>query len=77
MGHHLTKRGTFKSDKYRWCKEGFFALKFTDSLAWEVILLYASFTRDKGLAKDLRKAVVNAGGPDETGIPRDGRNRYM
>jgi hypothetical protein len=59
MGHHLTVRGTFKSDKYDWCKEGFFALKFTDRAAQEAILTYAKLTTDKELADDLRVVVQN------------------
>ena len=53
MGHHLTKDSKFKSDKYDWCPEGFFALKFTDPLAREVILYYAEHTEDEELAEDL------------------------
>lgn len=60
MGHHLTPEGTFKSDKYDWCKEGFFALKFTDPNAQEAILKYAELTNDPELAEDLRTAVANA-----------------
>lgn len=54
MGHHLTKRGTFKSDKYKWCPEGFFALTFTDPEAWDAIRVYATATKDRELAADLR-----------------------
>ena len=57
MGEHLTEQKTFKSDKYPWCPEGFFALKFTDKIAQEAILLYAEKTSDKELAADLREAV--------------------
>ena len=57
MGHHLTSEGKFKSDKYDWCKEGFFALKLTDPVAQEAALKYADKTSDKELADDLRKAV--------------------
>lgn len=60
MGHHLRNNATFKSDKYDWCPEGFFALKFTDQNAQEVILRYAELTLDKELAEDLRKAVKEA-----------------
>ena len=49
MGHHLTAEGKFKSDKYEWCKEGFFALKLTDPVAQEAALKYAtSLARDSG-----------------------------
>ena len=60
MGHHLTEQGTFKSDKYEWCPEGFFVLKFTDENAWEAILRYAADTEDQELAEDLRTAVAVA-----------------
>lgn len=56
MGHHLTERGTFKSDKYAWCPEGFFALKLTDPIARLAARLYAVETSDKELAEDLRAA---------------------
>lgn len=54
MGHHLTGRGTFKSDKYPWCPEGFFALKLTDPIARKAARLYAAHTKDQELADDLR-----------------------
>ena len=56
MGHHLTDRGTFKSDKYDWCPEGFFALKLTDPLARTAARVYADITADEELADDLRAA---------------------
>ena len=60
MGH-LTKSGQFKSDKYKWCPPGFFALKFTDKLAREIIDYYASRLKgkDKELYEDLRIACMN------------------
>ena len=64
MGHHLTERGTFKSDKYAtWCPEGFFALKLTDPIAQQCALLYAARTDDHELARDLRAAVQMLRGP--------------
>ena len=57
MSHHLTERGTFKSDKYDWCPEGFFALKLTDPIAQRCALLYAALTDDVELAEDLRVVV--------------------
>ena len=63
IGHHLTERKTFKSDKYDWCPEGFFALKFTDPIAQKAILLYAEQTEDGELAEDLREAVRNVSAP--------------
>lgn len=70
-GHHLTERGTFKSDKYEWCPEGYFALKVKDPLAQGVILHYADVTLDEELAFDLRKAVKNARSkPDKPQVPR-------
>lgn len=59
MGHHLTDKGTFKSNKYDWCPEGFFALKFSDRMARSVMVLYASLTDDKELADDLLDAVYS------------------
>ena len=60
MGHHLTAEGSFKSDKYEWCKEGFFALKLTDPVAQVAALKYAEETSDEELADDIRIAVANA-----------------
>jgi len=59
MGHHLTKEGKFKSDKYSWCPEGFFALKLTDPVAQDAAIEYALKTEDTGLAADLIQAVAN------------------
>lgn len=63
MGEHLTKRGTFQSDKYDWCPEGFFTLKLTDPIAQEAALLYAARTDDQELAEDIREAVRRIRGP--------------
>lgn len=60
MGHHLTERGTFKSDKYDWCPEGFFALKFTDPLARLAVLVYAAGTQESELSEDLAIACQDA-----------------
>ena len=57
MAHYLTKDKKFKSDKYDWCPEGFFALKFTDPIAQEAISLYADKTSDEELAEDLKEAI--------------------
>ena len=59
---HLTDYDTFKSDKYDWCPEGFFALKFSDPAARAAILCYAAGTDDPKLAEDLRRAVEVARG---------------
>ena len=64
MANHLTEDKKFKSDKYAWCPEGFLALKFTDPIAQEAILLYADETNDKELAEDLREAVKLARGEE-------------
>lgn len=55
MGHHLTPEGNFRSDKYDWCPEGFFALKFTDPKAREAIAYYALICEeeDEELGTDL------------------------
>ncbi len=60
MGHHLTSKGTFKSDKYPWCPEGYFALSFKDPLAWSAIEEYALSTDDIELREDLLEAVKKA-----------------
>lgn len=59
MGHHLTSELKFKSDKYEWCPEGFFALKFTDKNAQKAILEYVDLVcrTDPCLAFDLMAAV--------------------
>lgn len=62
MGHHLTEEGRFKSDKYKWCPEGYFALSFKDPHALDAIRLYATLTEDEELSKDLITAVKNATG---------------
>ena len=64
MGHHLTSTGVFKSDKYAWCPEGFFALKFTDPIARSAALFYAKQTQDDELAGDLRTACAVVEGKD-------------
>ncbi len=63
MGHHLTERGAFKSDKYNWCPEGYFALSFKDPLARQAMLFYANATEDSELADDLWEAVRTAEQP--------------
>ena len=60
MGHHLTERGTFKSDKYDWCPEGYFALSFKDPIARIAIKLYAETTYDDELRADLKAALRQA-----------------
>jgi len=65
MGHHLTNELKFKSDKYKWCPEGFFALKFTDPRAQAAIEYYArnmvtDGEQDEELAEDLVSAVCAA-----------------
>lgn len=62
MGHHLTEEGRFKSDKYDWCPEGYFALSFKDPMAWSAIAEYASDTDDEELSKDLFEALRNVQG---------------
>ena len=57
MGHHLIKNNVFKSDKYDWCPEGFFALKLTDPIAQQAIIYYAGITGDTELGEDLRIAI--------------------
>ena len=62
MSHsHLTRDGRFKSDKYRWCPAGFFALKIdADPLARVAAKIYATLTKDRELRRDLLSAVKNA-----------------
>lgn len=62
MGHHLTSKGRFKSDKYEWCPEGYFALSFKDPMAWSAIEAYIAETEDEELAKDLFTALGNTRG---------------
>jgi len=59
MGHHINKKGKFKSDKYAWCPPGFFALKFTDLNARICLIKYATITEDKELADDINTALEN------------------
>lgn len=68
IGPHLTETGRFRSDKYPWCPEGFFAVKVldvygrSDPLGRAVALIYAHLkdlqpTGDKELVADLKEAV--------------------
>jgi hypothetical protein len=68
---HLTDAGEFKSDKYDWCPDGFFPMKFTDPDAREAIALYASRigAMDPELKADLRQAVRNARAEDDDRQP--------
>ncbi len=61
MGHHLTPEKKFKSDKYLWCPEGYFALSFKDPVAWSAIREYALSTEDVELRDDLLVALNEAG----------------
>ena len=72
MGHHLTKDGTFKSDKYDWCPPGFFAIKFSDPVGRTAIATYARHTSDRELAEDLIEAAVIAGRKATKPEPEDG-----
>ena len=38
---HLTASGTFRSDKYKWCPDGFVPLKLTDPAARDLLAEYA------------------------------------
>lgn len=59
MGEHLVGDNVFKSDKYDWCPEGFFAMKIADPDAWNALLTYARAIKDKDpeLSDDLKTAV--------------------
>lgn len=57
MGRYLTEDHEFKSDKYDWCPEGFFALKLTDPIAQLCILAYAELTDQEELSEDLVIAI--------------------
>lgn len=63
MGEHLTADGKFKSDKYEWCPPGFLPLKFTDPMAQQFILEYASVRRvvDASFSDDVEEALKNTG----------------
>ena len=64
MGHHLTKEGRWRSDKYLWCLEGFFVLKIaTDPLAQTAALIWAERTADRLGAADVRAAVMRYRAP--------------
>ena len=54
---HLTPEGQFKSDKYEWCPQGFFALKLSDPIAQLCALTYAELTDQEDLAESLRAAI--------------------
>ena len=61
MGHHLTSEGKFKSDKYPWCPEGYFAISFRDKIGWSAIREYALSTHNQELKDDLLIALKNVG----------------
>ncbi len=56
---HLTISGTFQSDKYPWCPAGFVPLKLTDSMARDLLLIYARRRAevDKEFERDLVEAL--------------------
>ena len=70
MGHHLTREGEFRSDKYPPCGGGdcgrprapigYFLLKIADPNAWPALLKQAETTPEPELADDLRQAVEKA-----------------
>lgn len=53
MGHHINKRGQFKSDKYPKLPPDKIILSFKDAAAREALRLYAKLTDDKDLAWDI------------------------
>lgn len=65
MSHTID--GEFKSDKYKWCSQGFMPLKLSDKLAQDLLWQYAlrkeltGSESDGDLAKDLKKALQNKG----------------
>lgn len=58
MQEFITSEGKFKSTKYWWCPEGFFALKLTDPIAQTCALAYAELTDQIELAEALRYAIL-------------------
>lgn len=60
---HLTQRGRFRSDKYKWCKPGYLALSFTDVTAHPWIYGYAALRGiiDREFQEDVHTALANAG----------------
>ena len=58
---HLTRSGTFQSDKYPWCPAGFVPLKISDPAAHDPLLLYAARQEavDAEFARDVREAIAN------------------
>ena len=60
---HLTQRGRFRSDKFKWCKPGYLALSFTDKTAQPFIYGYAALRGivDREFQEDVFTALENAG----------------
>ena len=61
MADSHIKDGQFQSDKYPWCKPGFFPMKLTDKDAQDLLWIYAERTEDYRLGDDLRKMLRAAG----------------
>ncbi len=60
---HLTQRGVFRSDKYKWCPPGFLALKLTDVTAQPWIWGYAQLRGviDQEFREDIHYALNKLG----------------
>ena len=60
---HLTQRGRFRSDKFKWCKAGYLPLSFTDVTAQPWIYGYAALRGivDREFQEDVHAALVNVG----------------
>ena len=60
---HLTQRGRFRSDKFKWCKAGYLPLSFTDVTAQPWIYGYAALRGiiDREFQEDVHTALKNVG----------------
>ena len=59
MPHHINDKGNFQSDKYPDLSENKIILSFKDSLAREVLKIYAEKTNDKELGEDILQVIKN------------------
>lgn len=68
---HLTESGSFRSDKYPWCLDGFLPLKISDKMAWPMLRAYADtrVTVDAEFSRDLHEALDSVGAPREVTKP--------
>lgn len=63
MGEHIVK-GEFQSDKFPWCKPGFFPMKFTDKKSQPLLWKYAEIMDECGEGEcslDMKEMLRKAG----------------